>query len=471
MYTSHTSQPGVTYSSQTSQPAAYSSQPYQLPTYSAAASGYSYPYPVQGTNGVQGMSPNGRSLPDDMFLFVNPGSGGNKGQVFLKAPKPFIVDVDGGKKVQLHVFSMLEGDSGNKPGFRKLKEVIAKRAATGLPVVRAVVGGGDGTVMWADSEGQKHGIDTPKQVAWGIVPLGTGNDFSRVAGWGGNNPEGVDANDFELLKDLVRQWDRAKVRHHDVWEVSVNLDESEGKLFKIGKTQVEEDLNVTSKTFHMVNYFSIGQESQVGMHFDKHRTKSQTCNLFVYGMAGCLQEMRCWSVQHIGNIVSNLYQGKDKNGTLIMDSEGDLGEPQLIGNPESLMFLNISSYAGGKAHLWQLECDIGVDPPPAETSVNVVQDPGDGKLEVVTLPLIANIAMDKLVHQARKVCSGGPYFLEYFQNDDDVHCFFEVDGEFYHAVNPESTSVYLYKKLQVLQRVPTGDTSDEDWFDIPEVTC
>ena len=25
----------------------------------------------------------------------------------------------------------------------------------------------------------------------------------------------------------------------------------------------------------------------------------------------------------------------------------------------------------------------------------------------------------------------------------------QVDGEFYHAVNPESTSVYLYKKLQV----------------------
>ena len=35
---------------------------------------------------------------------------------------------------------------------------------------------------------------------------------------------------------------------------------------------------------------------------------------------------RCWSIQHIGNIVANLYQGKDKNGSLIMDSEGDLGE-------------------------------------------------------------------------------------------------------------------------------------------------
>ena len=85
---------------------------------------------------------------------------------------------------------------------------------------------------------------------WGIVPLGTGNDFSRVAGWGapcddflmrgthdlwdrfmgtvqsgpgGNNPEGVDANDFELLKDLVT-WpcrlsvlNRAEVSSHGTW--------------------------------------------------------------------------------------------------------------------------------------------------------------------------------------------------------------------------------------------------------------
>lgn len=463
MYSSQSGvQSGLVYSPQ-------APQSYSLPAYPG---GYGVPgISVPGQNGFppQVMSPNGRPA-EDMFLFVNPGSGGNKGKVFLDAPKPFMVDVEGGKKVQLHIFSMLEGDSGNKPGFKMLKEVILRRG--GGPV-RAVVGGGDGTVMWADSEAQKHGIDTPKQVAWGIVPLGTGNDFSRVAGWGGDNPENVDDNNFALLKELTKQWYAAKIRHHDVWEVAVNLDETNGKLLKIGKTQVEEDLHVTSKTFHMVNYFSIGQESQVGMHFDKHRTKSQTCNLFVYGMAGCLQELRCWGVQHIGNIVANLYQGRDKNGSLIMDSEGDLGEPQLIGNPESLMFLNISSYAGGKAHLWQLECELGVDPPPAKDSVNVTQEPGDGKLEVVTLPLIANIAMDKLVHQARKVCSGGPYFLEYFHGEDgsEVHAFFEVDGEFYHAINPETTSVYLFKKLQVLQRIPTGETSDEEWFDMPDVTC
>ena len=61
------------------------------------------------------MSPSRSS--DEMFLFVNPGSGGNKGKVFLEAPKPLQVDVDGGKKVDLYVYSMLEGDSGNKPGL------------------------------------------------------------------------------------------------------------------------------------------------------------------------------------------------------------------------------------------------------------------------------------------------------------------------------------------------------------------
>ena len=28
-----------------------------------------------------------------------------------------------------------------------------------------------------------------------------------------------------------------------------------------------------------------------------------------------LAEYRCWGVQHIGNIVANLYQGRDKNGS------------------------------------------------------------------------------------------------------------------------------------------------------------
>lgn len=50
--------------------------------------------------------------------------------------------------------------------------------------VRVVVGGGDGTVLWAVEEMLKAGIDF-NNLALGVIPFGTGNDFSRVLGWGG----------------------------------------------------------------------------------------------------------------------------------------------------------------------------------------------------------------------------------------------------------------------------------------------
>lgn len=47
----------------------------------------------------------------------------------------------------------------------------------------SVVCGGDGTVMWVVSELVKHQIDLNKSPL-AVIPLGTGNDFSRCLGWG-----------------------------------------------------------------------------------------------------------------------------------------------------------------------------------------------------------------------------------------------------------------------------------------------
>lgn len=44
--------------------------------------------------------------------------------------------------------------------------------------------GGDGTVLWVVEEIVKYGISVDKIVI-GIIPIGTGNDFSRATGWGG----------------------------------------------------------------------------------------------------------------------------------------------------------------------------------------------------------------------------------------------------------------------------------------------
>jgi len=389
----------------------------------------------------------------DIFLFVNPKSGGNTGQVFLEAPQPFHVDLKRGGQVNLRIFSLPDGESGNKPGFLELRRAVQVQSP-----VRVVVGGGDGTVMWADSEATKHGIDTPSQVIFGIVPLGTGNDFSRVAGWGGENPSGFLDKDCKGLRKMVSDWAEAAWRPHDVWEVRLGVSESEGEILHVDSEQEEAPLDSVELALPMINYFSIGQESKVGIEFDKHRTKSQACNLFVYACEGICTEVACGETQHIGDIVAGLHVGTSSEGRVIMDSRGGSALPELVGNPESLMFLNINSYAGGNAHFWQQDSKCGVDPRPEPEAVDVPADPGDGKLEVVTLPNIVDIPLDGMEHHAKRVHSGAPYYVEFFEDeeDDTLDAYCEVDGEFYHLVNPVSVTIRQLKRLRVLQKPGTS---------------
>lgn len=393
-------------------------------------------------------------------MFVNPKSGGNKGQDFLRVPQPFIVDLPHGRQASVRIYSLLDGESGNKEGFKVLKQVVS---TCGYPV-RTIVGGGDGTVMWADTEAAKHDIHTPSQLLYGIVPLGTGNDFSRVAGWGGRNPDKILDKDCRVLRNLVTRWCEAKPRGHDVWQV-VRVEEADGKIKVVDKNKEESDFGdgtVSKITLPMINYFSIGQESKVGIEFDKHRTKSQTCNLFVYAYEGFCTEIQCCTAQHIGNLVRSMHHGTDDSGPVIFHQSGDDDEvSELRGNPESLMFLNVNSYAGGNAHFWQREVDVGIDPEPDPEDCDVDENPGDGRLEVVTLPNILDIPLDRLDHMAKRVFSGSPFYIEFFEPDEDdnggaldVYC--EVDGEFYHLVNPESVTITLNKTLQVLQKSETN---------------
>jgi diacylglycerol kinase (ATP) len=55
---------------------------------------------------------------------------------------------------------------------------------------RAIVCGGDGTVMWVLDLLIKFNVDIDN-CPIGIVPFGTGNDFGRVTGWGGDTPSDV----------------------------------------------------------------------------------------------------------------------------------------------------------------------------------------------------------------------------------------------------------------------------------------
>lgn len=68
-----------------------------------------------------------------------------------------------------------------------------------------IICGGDGTVMWVVSELHNFDIDHTK-VPVAMLPLGTGNDFSQILGWGKECPSDLLSEDFAKLKKRVSYW-------------------------------------------------------------------------------------------------------------------------------------------------------------------------------------------------------------------------------------------------------------------------
>lgn len=110
-------------------------------------------------------------------------------------------------------------------GFNLLKKYVDEKKK-----VIGVICGGDGTVMWVVSEIAKHEID-PMSVPLAIIPLGTGNDFSRNLGWG-KEQSTLTEKSYETLKILIKDWLEAKEETLDLWEVSVDIFEN-GKFEKV----------------------------------------------------------------------------------------------------------------------------------------------------------------------------------------------------------------------------------------------
>lgn len=52
-------------------------------------------------------------------------------------------------------------------------------------MVKVIIGGGDGTVIWLIENFKNSEIDIRKCI-FGVLPLGNTNDLSSSLGWGGN---------------------------------------------------------------------------------------------------------------------------------------------------------------------------------------------------------------------------------------------------------------------------------------------
>mmetsp|Transcript_6778 Transcript_6778/g.18708 ORF Transcript_6778/g.18708 Transcript_6778/m.18708 type:complete len:511 (-) Transcript_6778:68-1600(-) len=232
-----------------------------------------------------------------VFIFVNPTAGGNRAATYLNDVGTHHLNfAEAGVFADLWIYNIREGDSGKKEGFLQVKRL--SNACNGASdLIRILVAGGDGTVMWTLTELTKTQVDMTK-VAVGHIPFGTANDFSRTTGWGPTAPvDLVGDNKEHLLRDMKR-WVNAEVRNFDVWEIDI-CTAPEGTFYFVhdGKKALTENDKVQHGLVElpeggmrmrkpMVNYFSFGSIERAGIGFEKMRTRSRLCNILRYGWEG-----------------------------------------------------------------------------------------------------------------------------------------------------------------------------------------
>jgi diacylglycerol kinase (ATP) len=366
-----------------------------------------------------------------------------------------------GIECKIHIHDIREGKTGQKPGFLLLNEQIQKRKyITSSNPIRVLVAGGDGTVMWSMQESIAHHLDLSK-LAFGVIPYGTGNDFARTLLWGGSAPTGALFNDgMKGFKVLLRRWLSAEVRNFDLWDIQVTVSDDGGQIRQIKNKQKVVmkdgsqliDHKLTTLTKPMCNYFSIGIESRVGLGFDKKRTKSQLLNKTVYVWEGIKKIFT--TTPKITDIVASVSVG-DK-GVILSTSKSTDGVPTIRGRPVSLIFMNIASFAGG-CDLWKGAKKPGLSNMDITSDVfKSPQDPGDGKLEILTYQSLPGLSMEqaKGTFMAGNGCrisqERGPIDVKFKDDLGTKRTYMQIDGEFFTLDKPLSVRVSPKLTVKVL---------------------
>lgn len=140
---------------------------------------------------------------------------------------------------------------------------------------RILVAGGDGTVGWILTEIFKRQINPLPEVC--ILPIGTGNDLSRVLGWGAVPPAVLHPNE---MCDKV--WAAPPIKclwlSNEFRSPFLQIQKSQAVLLDRWLIDIESKSSrrlpmkwLPHRKLYMYNYFSVGVDAQVTFNFHKAR--------------------------------------------------------------------------------------------------------------------------------------------------------------------------------------------------------
>ncbi|XP_073014015.1 diacylglycerol kinase 2 [Typha latifolia] len=252
-------------------------------------------------------------LPQDarpLLVFINAKSGAQYGPSLRRRLNMLL------NPVQVFEISASEGPEVGLEMFHHVK------------YFRVLVCGGDGTIAWVLDAIERQNFESPPPVA--ILPLGTGNDLSRVLQWGGglSSVEGQGG-----LCALLNDIDHAAVTMLDRWNVAIkenNAEQGQG----------------TKQVKFMTNYLGVGCDAKVA--YDFHMTREERPDKFYSQFVNKL----LYAKEGAKDIVDRTCADLPWHVSLEVDGN-NIEIPE---NAEGILVLNIGSYMGG-VDLWQNDYD------------------------------------------------------------------------------------------------------------------